>query len=163
MKKIWALAAWVVLVSPLVFAEIGETYIGLGGEMLLPQGGARIGRRVAGGAIRLGAELGDYYSIEAEVGWLEQEATVAVQEMVHFAIFAEYDKLFGYSRFDPFFTVGIRDWMGSETQVGPKVGLGALYYLSDDWALRSDFEAMLGVEGEVEVDWTIGMSIQYSF
>ena len=162
--KYWLLVAVGILISASVYGTLGEGYVGLGGEMMFPQGGgARIGNRVAGGVIRVGAELGDYYSLEAEVGWLEREATIAVQELVHFAYFEEYDKLFGYSRFDPFFTFGVRDWMGRESQVGPKIGLGALYYLCDNWALRSDFDAMLGVEGQVEVDWTIGISIQYMF
>jgi hypothetical protein len=48
-------------------------------------------------------------------------------------------------------------------QVGPSAGLGAFYYLTDDWALRFDAEATLGLDTRVESVYSISAGIQYFF
>ena len=78
------------------------------------------------------------------------------------AYIEEFNKLFGYERLDPFFTFGVKGWM-NDGDVGPYAGLGALYYLSDEWAFRGDLDVTLGLEREIEVDWSFSLGFQYSF
>ena len=70
--------------------------------------------------------------------------------------------MFGYERFDPFLSVGAKGWI-NHGQVGPVFGLGALYYLSNDWALRVDADLTVGVESEVETFHSLSLGVQYSF
>ena len=138
-------------------------YVGVAGELMLPQGGSKL-HRIGGAALRGGYYLTDHSALEGEVGWLEDACALAVRDVVHFAGWGAYDELFGYSRFDPFFTVGARGWIGRSCgQVGPEAGLGAFYHLTDEWSLRADAGATLGLESNVEMLYTLSVGVQYSF
>ena len=102
-----------------------ETYVGLSGSVTLPQGGSRM-HRVGGAAIRGGTYLTEDWAVEGEVAWLENFASLGVQALGHFQGWGLYSDLFGYSRFDPFVTLGAKGWVGDGCgQGGPKAGLGA--------------------------------------
>ena len=155
MKK--ALKVSTVFVSLLVglaaFAEEEEAgfdrfYAGVSAQVLLPQGGAR--SRV-GAAGRIGWYATEAFALEGEAADLEHTVGFAARGLWHWRGWDEYDKLFGFSRLDPFFTVGAKGWIGSSGEVGPSAGFGALWYLTDDWALRADADATLGLDGEVGV------------
>ena len=142
-----------------------QLQLGNGGTQLLygvlPQGGSRM-RRLGGGAARAGRYLTDSLALECEAAWLEDSAALAARAVWHLHGWEEFDMLFGYERFDPFLSAGARGWM-HDGQVGPSAGLGAFYYLTDDWALRFDAEATLGLDTRVETVYSISAGIQYFF
>lgn len=140
-----------------------ETYVGLSGAVTLPQGGSRM-HRVGGAAIRGGTYLTEDWAVEGEIAWLENFAGLGVQALGHFQGWGLYSDLFGYSRFDPFMTLGAKGWVGDGCgQVGPKAGLGAFYHLSDSWSLRADADATLGLETNCEMLYSISAGFQYAF
>ena len=140
-----------------------ETYVGLSGSVTLPQGGSRM-HRVGGAAIRGGTYLTEDWAVEGEVAWLENFAGLGVQALGHFQGWSLYGDLFGYSRFDPFVTLGAKGWIGHGCgQVGPKAGLGAFYHLTDNWSLRADADATLGLESDCEMLYSLSAGVQYSF
>ena len=140
-----------------------ETYVGLSGSVTLPQGGSRM-HRVGGAAIRGGTYLTEDWAVEGEVAWLENFAGLGAQALGHFQGWGLYGDLFGYSRFDPFVTLGAKGWVGDGCgQVGPKAGLGAFYHLTDSWSLRADADATLGLETNCEMLYSISAGFQYAF
>ena len=75
-----------------------------------------------------------------------------------------YGDLFGFSQFDPFFTLGARGWIGSEAgNVGPAAGVGAFWHLDDNWSLRFDAGATLCLDGGAEMRYTLAAGVQYGF
>ena len=139
-----------------------EVYVGMSGAMTLPTGGARP-RRLGGAEAQVGAYLSDSFAVEVAAGWMENFASLAVQGRLQFSAFGFYDRYFGYSRFDPFFAFGARGWIGSGGQVGPQAGVGSLYHLTDNWALRFDAGATLGLDSEVGVVYSLSAGVQYAF
>ena len=137
-------------------------YVGVAGALTMPQGGSRVSR--AGGAIaRAGVYLSDSCSIEASAGQLEGYTAFGAGALVHFYTFDLYDRFFGYSAFDPFFTAGANGWLGERRgQVGPSAGLGAFWHLDDNWSIRADATATLGLDADVEMLYTVTVGIQYS-
>ena len=168
MSRVLFLMSFVSCLMPcqLVAAEDGiessPWYVGAAAQLMLPEGGSRL-RHVGGAAVRGGCYLSENWAVEAEAAWLENLAGLSVQALGHLQGWDVYGDLFGYSRFDPFVTLGARGWLGREGQVGPKAGLGAFYHLTDDWALRFDADATLGLETRREVDYTLAVGVQYSF
>ena len=147
------------------FEEVGfdRWYVGLAGQMMLPQGNARL-HRVGGAALRVGAYLNEDLAVEGEVAELEDVAGLSCALLGHFQGWSLYGDLFGYSRFDPFVTVGAKGWIGRDCgQVGPKAGLGAFYHLTDSWSLRADADATLGHETDCEMLYSLSVGGQYSF
>ena len=145
--------------------EVGfdRWHVGLSGSLLLPQGGSKM-HRVGGAALRGGYYLAEDWAIEGEAAWLEDAAGLSAAALGHFQGWDFYGDLFGYSRFDPFVTFGARGWIGRGCgQVGPKVGLGAFYHLTDSWSLRADADATLGLETNCEMLYSLSVGIQHSF
>ena len=133
------------------FVLSAETYVGLSGSLLLPQGGSRM-HHVGGATVRGGYDL------------TEDAAGLSVTALGHFQGWSLYGDLFGYSRFDPFVTLGAKGWIGHGCgQVGPKAGLGAFYHLTDNWSLRADADATLGLESDCEMLYSLSAGVQYSF
>jgi len=167
MKKLLA-----VVVSALALASVAEEteeagfdrwFVGVSGALTLPQGGSRL-HHVGGASLRGGYYLTESWAAEGEVAWLEDVAGLSVDALGHFQGWDLYGDLFGYSRFDPFVTVGAKGWIGNGIgQVGPKAGLGAFYHLTDSWALRADADATLGLETNCEMLYTVSVGVQYSF
>ena len=142
-------------------AEDVRTYVGAGAQVLLPQGSSRM-RHAVGGAVNAGLYLSDFIALEAEAAWLERYCGLSARALGHFALWNEFDLLFGSEKFDPFFTIGASGWMQGG-QVGPSAGLGAFYYIDDDWALRFDAAATLGVETRREMVYSLTVGIQRAF
>ena len=136
-------------------------YAGAAAKLVLPQGGARL-RRLAGGAARAGRYLTEAVALEAEAAWLEDSAGLSVRALWHLHGWAAFDRLFGYERFDPFLAAGATGWL-HDGQVGPTAGVGALYYLTDAWALRLDADATLGIDSGAEAVFSLSACLQYSF
>ena len=145
------------------FVLSAETYVGVSGQMLLPQGGSKM-HRIGGAALRVGSYLNEDWALEGEAAWMENAAGLAVQALGHVQGWSLYGDLFGYSRFDPFVTLGAKGWIGHGAgQVGPKAGLGAFCHLTDSWSLRADADATLGLEANCEMLYSIGVGVQCSF
>jgi len=143
--------------------EDGESwYAGVSAALTLPAGGSRL-HHVGGATLRGGCYLDENWSIEAETAWLEDVVGLSAGALWHWQGCDLYGDLFGYSRFDPFFTLGARGWIGREGQVGPKTGLGAFYHMTDNLALRFDADATLGLDTRREVDFSLAVGVQYSF
>ena len=145
--------------------EVGfdRWYVGVAGQMMLPQGGSKM-HHIGGAALRGGYYFTEDWAIEGEAAWLEDAAGLSAELLGHFQGWSAYGDLFGYSRFDPFVTLGARGWIGHDCgQVGPKAGLGAFYHLTDEWALRADADATLGLETNCEMLYSISVGVQYSF
>ena len=136
-------------------------YVGGAAQLVLPQGGSRM-RRLGGGAARAGRYFTDSLALECEAAWLEDSAALAARAVWHLHGWEEFDMLFGYERLDPFLSAGAKGWI-HDGQIGPSAGLGAFYYLTDDWALRFDAEATLGLDTRVETVYSISAGIQYFF
>ena len=144
-------------------ADFDRWYVGASGALTLPQGGSRL-HRVGGAALRSGYYLTENWAVEGEAAWLEDAASLCIGALGHFQGWAPYGDLFGYSRFDPFVTLGAKGWNGRDAgQVGPKAGLGAFYHLTDAWSLRADADATLGLETDCEMLYSLSLGLQYSF
>lgn len=141
-----------------------ETYVGVAGSILLPQGGSRVAR-VGGAALRLGHYFNDDWAIEGETAWLEDAAGLSVRGLWHWQGWQLYGDFFGYSRFDPFVAFGASGWIArrGRGQVGPEAGIGAYYHLTDEWSLRADARATLGLDTTVEGLYSLSAGVQYSF
>jgi len=169
MKRMSFWAAALLAVAS-VRAEAGEEAgesdgwtVGAAGTLVLPQGGSRM-RHAGGASVRIGRYFSDNLAVEGEAAWVEDAAGLAVQGLWHWQGWSLYNDLFGYSRFDPFFTFGAQGWVGRDAgQVGPKAGVGACWHLTDDWALRADAGATLGLETKVEMVYGVSLGVQYSF
>lgn len=145
--------------------EVGfdRWYVGLAGQMMLPQGGSRL-HHVGGAALRGGYYVTEDWAAEGEVSWLEDFAGLSVGMLGHLQGWSVYGDYFGYSRFDPFVTLGAKGWIGRDSgQVGPKAGLGAFYHLTDEWSIRADADATLGLETNCEMLYSLSVGVQYSF
>ena len=144
-------------------SDFRRGYLGVSAALTLPQGGSRL-RRLGGGALRGGWYFTENWAAEAEAVWLEDVAGLAAGALGHLQDCDLYDYYFGYSRFDPFVTFGVRGWIGrAGGQVGPKAGLGAFYHLTDAWSLRFDADATLGLETNCEMVYSLAAGVQYSF
>jgi len=141
--------------------DFDRWYVGVSGQIVLPQGGSKM-RHLGGAAAQFGWCLSPSVAFEGEAAWLENRCGLAVRSRLHFNGLEFYDRLFGYSRFDPFVTLGAAGWI-NDGQVGPAAGLGALYYLDDHWALRGDVTATLGLDTNTEMVYGFGLGVQYSF
>lgn len=136
-----------------------SAYVGASGTIALRQGGGRLG----GGDVKFGAYLSDNIALDFDAGWHENSAFLAARGLVHLSAFELYDRFFGYSRFDPFFTFGGGGWIGGFGQVGPSVGIGAFWHLDDNWSIRAEASTILGLDGECEMIYLMSVGLQYSF
>lgn len=167
-KLKWLFAFVLCLLSSVLTAAEEERgfdrwYVGLAGQMMLPQGGSRL-HHVGGAAVRGGYYLTEDWAVEGEAAWLENSAGLALDALGHFQGWDLYGDLFGYSRFDPFVTFGAKGWLGRSCgQVGPKVGLGAFCHLTDSWSLRADADATLGLEASCEMVYSFSVGVQFGF
>lgn len=159
-RELKVAVAFVTLMLALALPAEGF-YAGASGQLVLPQGGGDL-RRLGGGAVNAGYYFSDTFALEGEAAALENKVALAARALGHFRAWNEFDMLFGCERFDPFATVGARGWLG-RGDVGPSVGLGAFYYLTEAWALRFDADATLGVERENEMVYTLTGGIHYAF
>ena len=131
--------------------EFDRWYAGASAALVLPQGGHHM-RRLGGASARVGYYLTEALAAEADAAWLENCTGLGLQGLWH---------IYGYERFDPFLTFGVRGWINGD--VGPAAGLGAFYHLTDSWSLRTDAQATLGIDGDCAMVYTIAAGVQYSF
>ena len=96
----------------------------------------------------------------------------SVQALWHLSGWEAFDKLFGCERFAPFLTCGAQALCaprhvfadGSHrTGIGPAVGFGAFYHLTDNWSLRAEARAALAVDSPCGMTYALLAGLQYSF
>ena len=156
-------------------------YVGTSGGMLLPGNGNSL-RRAAEIAVRGGHYLSDYLAIELEgvcapsaVSGQGGNAAVSgalLEGVCHLSGWEAFDRLFGCERFDPFVSMGVaarfasRDVFAHDAHraaIGPIVGLGAFYHLTDAWSLRGDVRAQLCCDSPCGMLYSVSLGIQYSW
>lgn len=126
-----------------------EYYVGAGAVSLIPQGGGNMKRALTGGTLRAGWYAGEFIAVEAEAAWLEHTAGLSLQALWHW---------WGFERLDPFFTFGARGWINGDA--GPSAGAGLFYHFNDEWSIRFDANATLGLDSDVEMVYNVGVGIQ---
>ncbi len=126
-------------------------YIDTGATVVLPQGSGSM-RRLGGATARLGYYTGDFLALEASTAWLEDSAGFGFGALWHW---------WGYEKFDPFFTFGGAGWTGG--QAGPSLGWGTFWHFDDNWSLRFDANATLGLNGDTEMVYSISFGLQFAF
>lgn len=130
------------------YFELQRWFAGASAVLVLPEGGSHM-NRVAGPAARFGCYLNEFWAVEAGGVWAENRAAAAAGILWHW---------WGYERLDPFFTFGFRDWI--DTDFGPAGGIGTFFHLDDDWSLRFDAGATLGVSDGCDMLWQFAFGIQ---
>lgn len=131
-------------------------FLGLSGSLLFPHSG--------GGDLTCGAYLSELTALEAKVGMCENSLHVGADALMHWSAWPLYDRFFGYSAFDPFLTVGVDAYHGRTRQdVGPSLGVGAFYHLTERLDLRADAKAALGLEGDEDVLFSASLALQLNF
>ena len=153
---VFAAVASLSIVSPAVEDEdddyeLDRWYVGASATLVMPQGGGDM-RRLGGATARVGYYVTEALAVEADAAWLEDCAGLGVQGLWH---------IWGYERFDPFLTFGARGWIDGD--LGPVAGLGAFYHLTDNWSLRADAQATLGIESDCDMVYSLGAGVQYTF
>jgi hypothetical protein len=134
--------------------EFDRFYISAGATIFLPQGGNGQ-RHLSGATGRVGWYMTEFWAIESEAAFLENSAGLSLSALWHW---------WGYERLDPFFTFGAKGWFGSQAEnIGPKIGVGTFYHLTDSISLRFDADATLGLKGDEKMNYTISAGLQYSF
>ena len=131
--------------------EFDRYYVGAAGTLVLPQGGGKM-RRLGGAAARAGYYLTEMLAVEGEAAWAEDACGLAVRGLWHW---------WGYERLDPFFLFGAKGWINGD--VGPDLGLGAFYHLTEALSLRADAEATLGLDTGAKMEYSLSLGLQYSF
>ena len=119
--------------------------------VVLPQGGAKM-RRLGGATARLGYYADDFLAVEAAASWMEDSAGLGLRGLWHW---------WGYEKFDPFFTFGADGWIGGDA--GPALGWGTFWHFNDNWSLRFDAEATLGLNGGAKMVYAVSAGVQYAF
>ncbi|MBP3406986.1 MAG: hypothetical protein IKJ45_00420 [Kiritimatiellae bacterium] len=153
---VFAAVASLSIVSPAVEDEdddyeLDRWYVGASATLVMPQGGGDM-RRLGGATARVGYYVTEALAVEADAAWLEDCAGLGVQGLWH---------IWGYERFDPFLTFGARGWIDGD--LGPVAGLGAFYHLTDNWSLRADAQATLGIDSDCDMVYSLGAGVQYTF
>ena len=157
------LLAAVVASGALAVEEPVGGYAGLSGALMLPQGGSKL-HRVGGATLRGGAYLSDWLAVEGALAWQEDLAGIEARGLWHWQGSELYSYYFGYSQLDPFFTFGACGWLGeAKGQVGPQLGFGTFYHLTDCWSLRFDADVTLGLESRRELLYRFSAGVQYEF
>lgn len=181
-KSLLAVALVAGLVSVSVCAEEVEDfdrwYAGAAGGMFLPGNGTSL-KRAGLVAVRGGWYATEFCAIEAEVLAAPNASSRgghadiwggSVQGLFHFAGWEEFDLLFGCERFDPFLTCGVQALCATRhvfaddshrTGIGPSVGLGAFYHLTDRCSLRFDARAAMAVDSPCGMDYALTAGLQF--
>jgi len=150
-------------------------YVNPGVGMILPEGNQAIDEGLNLN-LRLGYDLSDHWSVETEASfapnmtnngrWTQKKQRiygVGLDALYHF------DR---YIRFDPFLSAGWAVYMADRnvfeegsrsTLTGPRVGIGAMYHLTDNLSLRADGRALMSVDTCHEMQYTLDAGVVYRF
>ena len=107
----------------------------------------------AGAAMRVGFYMTEAWAAEGEVSAVDDHMGFAAMALWHW---------WGYERLDPFFTCGARGWT-HHGQIGPCGGLGAFYHMTESLSLRFGADAMLGLDTDISMVYSVTCGVQWSF
>ena len=158
-----------------------QAYLGAAGGIFLPGNGSSL-KRAATVSARGGWYVSDNLALELEGGAAPNAVSsrggnttvteFAARGLFHLTGIEEFDKLFGCERFDPFVTFGAEALFASRhvfadgshrTAIGPTVGLGAFYHLTDQWSLRFDATAAMSVDTPCGMSYGMSIGLQWDF
>jgi len=130
--------------------------------------------------LRLGYDISDHWSTEGGMSWAPNisrnggaDNQNGINNQSIEGVFL--DGLYHFNRFnrlDPYLTVGAGLYRadtrvfcdGDEsTIVGPRLGAGVMYHLTDRWSLRADTRAFMPLEGDYEFVYTADAGVAYRF
>lgn len=182
MKQLIGYFALVALSSSIVlrasadeFADAPRWYVNPGVGMIIPEGNQAIddGLNLS---LRLGYDLTESWSVETEASfapnmtnnerWTQKKQRiygVGLDALYHF------DR---YSRFDPFVSAGWAVYMADRNvfdegdrsdMTGPRIGVGAMYHLTDNLSLRADGRALMSVDKRHEMQYMLDAGVVYRF
>ncbi len=156
-------------------------YTGVSGGMLLPGNGNTL-KRAGEVSFRGGCGIwDDVASVELEGICAPNVSThagnealsgVAARFIFHLNGIEEFDKLFGCERFDPYLSVADMVRFGARhafadrshrTALGKAFGIGALYHLTDNLAIRFDAQAMVAFDSPCGMLYSVGLGLQWTF
>jgi hypothetical protein len=147
-------------------------YTGSTGMMFLPGGGSSL-KRAGGVSANLGYFLTDSFALEADIASVPNAVSSRVgnSSLTMFGIQGAWHFM-GFERFDPFLTFGASSLFSThhvfsddsrKCAFGPTFGIGFLFHLSDNLALRADSKAMVLMDSPSEMAFTIAGGLQWSF
>ncbi|MDD3543764.1 MAG: outer membrane beta-barrel protein [Kiritimatiellae bacterium] len=155
--------------------ESPRWYVSPGVGMIFPEGNQPIDEGL-NLSLRLGYDLTEHWSTEGEFSWAPNMTNndrwrQKAQHIYGLGLDALYhfDR---YSRFDPFLSAGWAVYMadrdvfsegGHSTLTGPRVGIGAMYHLTDNLSLRADGRALMSVDKTHEMQYTLDAGVVYRF
>ncbi|MGN0852534.1 MAG: hypothetical protein ACI4Q3_04060 [Kiritimatiellia bacterium] len=175
-----ALAAGVLFAGGAEEAAYSPWSAGIGGSVLLPGNGNSLSP-AAQVALRGGYYVTESLALEVEAASAPNASSgpghaaltgLAARGLFHLTGWEAFDMLFGCERFDPFVTAGVQTFLASRhafaddshrTGSGPAIGLGALYWLSDAWALRFDLTAALTLDSPCGMMYAAGFGLHCNF
>lgn len=131
--------------------EFDRAYAGVRAEVALPQGGSKMSRK-SGAAASFGFWLDEFIAADFAVSVCERETALSGGILWLW---------WGYERLDPFFTLGLRDWIDEEC--GPYAGCGCYWHIDDHWSVRFDASAMYGLENQSRWVHSLSLGIERSF
>ena len=176
------------LVFGLVLFAFGEEEVGtpvswqcgVAGGMMLPGNGNSL-RRAAAVVVRGGWSVTDDLAFETELACVPHASSreggatisaVSARALFHLTGWETFDKLFGSERLDPFVTAGLQATFASRyvfaedshrTGIGPCLGVGTFYHLTESWSLRFDATATMAVDSPCGMLYGVTLGIQKSF
>lgn len=131
-------------------------FLGLSGSLLFPHSG--------GGDLTVGTYLTELTAIEANVGLSENRVHTSAEALVHWSALPIYDRFFGYSAVDPFLTLGADAYVGrGRDAVGPSLGAGAYYHLTESISLRASARTSVDVCDSARTLFAASAGIVYNF
>jgi len=113
----------------------------------------------AGASLAIGYDVSEFWTAEAGASWAPYVKGAGNPD-VYGASFEMLCHLNSYSRFIPYLAFGV-GYYGSDGRVfcggdahgmaGPRAGLGVMYYLTEEIALRTDVRAFMSVDSGCEM------------
>lgn len=163
MKKIFGFSLFALL-TIVAFPVAAQNWrVGWQASSMMPSGGADVKGGVGGG-ITAGCDITENFGLEADVVCHGHTLQFGAEGIWRWQGSSLYSDFFGYSRFDPFSSLGISCVVGrGGDQAGPKAGVGAYYHLDNNWSLRFDADAVLALAGRCEMVFSVSAGVVYSF
>ncbi len=156
-------------------AEAPRWYVSPGVGMIFPEGNQPIDEGL-NLSLRLGYDISEHWSTEGEASFAPNMTnndrwTQKKQRIYGIGLDALYHYN-RYNRFDPFLSAGWAVYMADRnvfsegdrsTLTGPRVGIGAMYHLTDNFSLRADGRALMDVDKTHEMQYTLDAGVVYRF
>lgn len=155
--------------------DTARWYVSPGVGMIFPAGNQPIDRGL-NLSIRPGYDLSEHWSVEGEFSWAPNMADNSRWKHRNLAVWGVgLDALYHfrrYERFDPFLSAGWAVYMADKSVfsdgrysclTGPRVGIGAMYHLTDNLSLRADARALMSVAQRNRMQYTVDAGVMYHF